>query len=221
MEQSDAPFDAVIIPGGGLDETGAPHPFVKSRLRAALEVSPRPRWFITLSRGTTHRGPPLDVNGRPVDEATASAKFLVNGGIQPDCILQDTWSLDTIGNAYFSRFLLTDRLGLKNLLVVTSNFHMPRSKAIFDWIYGFQPTTATVSYLTVQDDDCMEPDVLQARKEKESKSLETFLINSRRMTTQESAAHFLFVEHGAYSTEQSVKQKVVTKPTTDPLLKSY
>lgn len=98
--------DAVVIPGGGLDAKGQPHPFVIARLAAAVRVEPRARWYIVLSRGTTHCAPPLDKTQRPIDEATVSAAYLTDHGIPPERILKDTWSLDTIGNIYFCAQML-------------------------------------------------------------------------------------------------------------------
>jgi len=104
-------YDAVIVPGGGLNDRGQMHPFVEKRLEAALRVDPPPKWFIVLSRGTTHRVPPMDAAGRPIDEATVSANYLISNGAQPTSVLKECWSLDTIGNAYFARYMIVDNLG--------------------------------------------------------------------------------------------------------------
>lgn len=53
----------------------------------------------------------------------------------PDAVLEccvdvDTMALDTIGNARETRTWI-EKLGYQSLILVTSNFHMPRSKAEF------------------------------------------------------------------------------------------
>ena len=97
-------YDAIIIPGGGLSE-GRPLAWVTARLDAALLHAKDTRYFLVLSRGTTHKQPPLDANGFPVDESAASARYLIERGITPSRVLLESWSLDTIGNAAFSRLM--------------------------------------------------------------------------------------------------------------------
>ena len=97
-------YDAVIIPGGGLSE-GKPLAWVAARLDAALLHAEETQYFLVLSRGTTHKPPPLDANGFPVDESAASARYLIERGIAPSRVLLESWSLDTIGNAAFSRLM--------------------------------------------------------------------------------------------------------------------
>ena len=66
-------YDCIIIPGGGLDGSRAPAAWVRARLDAALAHDEAADYYLVLSRGTTHKPPPLDEDGFPVDEAAASA----------------------------------------------------------------------------------------------------------------------------------------------------
>ena len=100
-------FDAILIPGGGLLPDGKPPRWVRERLDKAIEIADA-RFFVTLSRGTVHKAPPLDERGFPIDESTASAMYLLDRGVPEDRILTETASLDTIGNAYFSRVIHID-----------------------------------------------------------------------------------------------------------------
>lgn len=97
-------YDAVIIPGGGLSQN-QPLPWVSARLDAALRHAEETQFFLVLSRGTTHKPPPLDADGFPVDESMASARYLIDRGVAPSRVLIESWSLDTIGNAAFSRLM--------------------------------------------------------------------------------------------------------------------
>ena len=99
--------DAVIIPGGGLTD-GRPHPWVLARLDAALLHSADTDFFLVLSRGTTHKAPPLDAGGFPIDESAASAQYLIERGVDSSRVLLESWSLDTIGNAAFARLMHSD-----------------------------------------------------------------------------------------------------------------
>jgi hypothetical protein len=100
-------FDAIVVPGGGLMADGEPPPWVVARLDKCLELwtlNPGAR-VVVLSRGTPHKPPPLDADGRPIDEAAVSADYLRARGVPSEQLLQDTWSLDTIGNAFFLRLM--------------------------------------------------------------------------------------------------------------------
>ena len=120
-------WDAIIVPGGGLEEDGQPYDFVRARLDAALLHDAETEAYIVLSRGTTHKPPPRNARGFPVDESVASAQYLVEHGVEPSRILQDTWSVDTVGNVAFTRLMLVEPRGWRRLLVITSEFHMPRT----------------------------------------------------------------------------------------------
>ena len=62
-----------------------------------------------------------------------------NAAFRSSRILAETCSYDTIGNAFFARTVHTDPRGLRRLLIVNSKFHMPRTEAIFRWVFGAAP----------------------------------------------------------------------------------
>lgn len=200
----DATYDAVIIPGGGLDPLSAqPHPWVQARLRAALALDTRTRYFIVLSRGTTHRPPPRDAAAFPISEAAASARFLLDNGLSdPSRILLDTWSLDTIGNALFARTMLCHPLRLRNLCVITSTFHMPRTRAVFDWVFALDSTPASrfsIDYVETYDAGLSDAQST-ARLSREMESLDTLKsVTIPTYTTLEKLGQFVFQSHAAYS----------------------
>ncbi|KAJ8906781.1 hypothetical protein NDN08_003267 [Rhodosorus marinus] len=212
-------YDAVIVPGGGLDDRGRMHPFVEERLEAALRVDPRPKWFIVLSRGTTHRIPPRDETGRPIDEATVSANYLMSKGAEPSSVLKECWSLDTIGNAYFARYMIIDNLDLRRLLIITSDFHMERTKAIFHWVFGMTPGKPFALYFhSVSDEGLLSPEALALRKEKEALGLISLQQTMQTVKGPSDLAKFLFVEHGAYKSDQNAPQQ---QPIDSELQKTY
>ncbi len=133
----------------------------------------RDAYIVTLSAGTTHKPPPLDVNGYPIFESVAAAHYLMRHGILPERILIETSSYDTIGNAYFSRMIHIDPLSLKKLLIVTSEFHMPRTQVIFEWVYHLEglPQDYDLEFHLVNDEG-IDADLLAARRAREGKSLE-------------------------------------------------
>jgi hypothetical protein len=193
----------VLIPGGGLDENGEPAPWVKSRLDLGLTIEGDPL-LVLLSGGTTYKPPPLDERGFPIVESVSSARYLMRQGIPPERILIDTWSLDTIGNAFFARVVHCEPRALKHLLVITSDFHMRRTRAIFEWVFSLQPRPVQfqLTFEAVRDIG-MSPEALRARLEKEEKSLDDLALTTKRITSMELLHEFLFKDHGAYSMKQS------------------
>lgn len=198
-------YDAIIIPGGGLEVgTDLPNPWVRARLDAAIKLASDTRYFIVLSRGTTHRPPPSDSRGFPVTEAGASAKYILansEGEIDPERILVENSSLDTIGNAFFTRIFHCEPMELTRLCVVTSAFHMPRTRAIFDWVLKLDGFETVITYVETEDLG-MTAEQAKARKDREIESLEK-LINFTIPThnTVKKLSTFLFTKHAAYNAQ--------------------
>ena len=201
-----ASYDVIIIPGGGL-AAREPAAWVRARLDAALRHDSNTDFYLVLSRGTTHKPPPLDDGGFPIDEATASARYLVEHGVDARRVLLEAWSLDTIGNAAFARLFHADLRGWQRLLVVTSTFHLPRTRAIFDWIFTLphagdtigRRRTVHIEYEAVPEAGLAEEAVLSSRRQKEDRALQALRETTIPRIADLSALHtFLFVEHGAY-----------------------
>jgi len=189
-------FDAVLVPGGGLRPDGSVPPWVRRRLDRAIEVRAN-AYVMPLSRGTVHKPPPLDDAGFPVGEADACADYLRRRGVPDGRILVESFSVDTIGNAYFSRVVHADPLGLRRLHVVTSRFHIERTEAVFGWVYGMPPDGFRLSFEAVGDDG-LDPAALAARAEKERAALAALAPTMERVRTLRALHRWLFFEHEAY-----------------------
>jgi len=66
---------------------GRPTAWVAERLEAALRHDAEASFFLVLSRGTTHRPAPRNAAGYAIDEAAASAKYLIDRGVDPSRVL--------------------------------------------------------------------------------------------------------------------------------------
>lgn len=210
-------YDAIIIPGGGLDPlTHLPQKWVLARLDVALKLSSRTKYFVALSRGTTHRPPPLDARGFPILESSASAKYLMEHGVDdPKRVLLDGWSLDTIGNAFFARCMICEPMRLKRCCIITSSFHMPRTRATFDWVFSLDGSQFDMDYC-ITPDVGLNDDQLNARTEKEKSSLITLQQKTiPRIDTLEKLSAFLFHEHGAYNA-QAILTNAAESKEIDP-----
>jgi hypothetical protein len=156
--------------------------------------------IILLSAYTIHRAPPLDAAGYPVLESVAAAETLLARGVPAARIWAETASLDTIGNAYFARVIHTDPAGLRRLLVVNSEFHMPRTRMIFDWIFGLPAADppSVLDYHAVPDHGLTEAG-LEARRAKEVARIGDLRRTIPRITSLAALHHWLFSEHRAYA----------------------
>jgi len=193
------PFDAILIPGGGLRSAAAPPPWVRRRLDRAVELG-RDELLICLSAGTTHRPPPQDAAGFPAVESVVSARYLIARGVDARRVLTETCSLDTIGNAYFTRVIHTDPRRLCRLLVITSDFHMPRTRAVFEWVFGL-PGGAGPYELAFEavPAEGIAPDALAERTARERAGLDNVRRLAGRLRTLPALHEWLFTEHAAYA----------------------
>jgi hypothetical protein len=192
-------YDAILIPGGGVRDGGTLPSWVQRRFDRAVRIQ-QGEYLVALSAGTTHRPPPADKNGFPIFESVAGARYLMDAGIPPGQILTETQSYDTIGNAFFSRVVHVDPLGLRRLLIITSDFHLSRTEAVFHWVYGLEPKALRYDlHFEGVTDPGMDPQVLREREGRERKSLDETADLARRMTRLAEFHRWLFTQHKAYS----------------------
>ncbi len=192
-----AEFDAILIPGGGLTRSGELMPFVRARLDRALEHSAD--FYIPLSAATTHLPPPLDARGYPIFEAVPAAQYLHERGIPRQRILTETCSYDTIGNAFFARAVHTDVLGLWRLLIVNSEFHMPRTEAIFRWVFALAPDRGYELTFESTENAGVPREAIERRVERERASLETVRALALRIASWGELHRWMYAEHAAYA----------------------
>ena len=190
--------DAILILGGGVRAGGQLPEHAKRRFDLALALeSGEP--MAPLSAGTSHRSAILDADGRMITESLAGARYLLDHGISPVRIFCETTSYDTIGNAYFSRVQLADPLGWRRLLIITSQFHEPRTEAIFRWIYSLDLPVPYELEFAASPNDGLSEAALAARIGRERESLHAVECLRQKLTSMRAVAQWLFTEHKAYT----------------------
>ena len=197
--------DAVLVLGGGVRPGGELPPWVVARFDRALALrgdSP----IVCLSAGTVHRPPPLNGEGFPWLESVAGAAHLLARGVPANCIQVEAISYDTIGNAYFAKLLHVDPAGWRRLLVVTSEFHMPRSKAIFEWVFGLTPGRYELQF-EASPDEGLDAKLLERRRAKEAGSLEALRPVMDRIRDWQTLHQWIHVEHAAYTPQGWTSRK--------------
>ena len=84
---------------------------------------------ILYTTGKSYRG--LSVVGESESMRAETMRY----GIPPYKIHCEVMSRDTYGNAAFCRALFIDPRGIKNFHVITSSFHIPRAKLLFNHVF--------------------------------------------------------------------------------------
>jgi len=119
---SAAEYDAIIVLGAQVLPDGTPNVQLSWRLDAALEA-----W--------QKKNVPIVVCGaqgkdEPVTEAEAMKRYLEDRGVPADQILTDGESFNTRQNLLNAGKLLKDRPEVRRVLIVTSDYHVPRAMAL-------------------------------------------------------------------------------------------
>ena len=104
----------------------------KKRVEKGVEMFNKDRNQIMVMSG----GYALDLNKKnKVSEAELMKRYAVKLGVPDKKILKEELSRDTISNAYYTKQLLK-RIKAKDIVVVSSEEHIPRVKLVFSKIYG-------------------------------------------------------------------------------------
>jgi uncharacterized SAM-binding protein YcdF (DUF218 family) len=115
-------FDAAIVLGATVAPDGSPSPAMVRRVARAVELARgNPSAHLLMSGGPVRH---------PVPEARIMRELAVAAGIEPNRVLIEDRSRNTIGNALYSRPIIR-RHGWTRLLLVTDACHIPRSLYVF------------------------------------------------------------------------------------------
>ena len=124
-------FDAIIVLGEPVRSDGTVGTELKSRLDEAAKIFKTKvvRKIIVCGGITSH-------NSKKFSEAEGMKRYLISQNIGASEIIKEDYSKDTIGNALFAKIKILDSKKWKKLLVITSDYHMPRAKYIFKKLLG-------------------------------------------------------------------------------------
>jgi len=192
-------IDLLIVLAGGLNEKGQLHEWVIRRLERSIELHKINKCpILCCGGGTYHKPPYINEKGFVVHESTECVNYLVQRGIEKDKIYREWSSYDTIANAFFSFTNLVYFSDYKNIALVTSEFHMDRSKEIFDWIYNLTEKKYNLFYYPVTDFG-LNKEMIKSRKEREKNSLKNILILKDKINNMKDFITWLYSEHNAYN----------------------
>jgi len=122
-------YDAIVVLGAQVLPDGTPNVQLSWRLDAA-------------KKAYDSKNVPIVVCGaqgkdEPVTEAEAMKRYLAERGVPGEMILADGESFNTRQNLQNAAKLLKDRPGVERILIVTSDYHVPRAMALAE-DQGFQ-----------------------------------------------------------------------------------
>lgn len=195
-------YDIILVLAGGYDnKTCEIHEWVKRRLDLAYDIYIQYKIpIICLGGGTYHKSPYINKDGFVIHESTSCVNYLKNKGIPYNYLLKEWSSYDTIGNVYFSLVQHIQLMNIKNILIITSEFHMERTKLLFEWIYGIAYSKYNLFYLSASDKEL--ENILKERIIREKNSIknikENLIPNIKKM---EDLHMWFHTEHRAYSTK--------------------
>lgn len=124
----------IILLGAPNDEKGRLSPIAKERCeRAILEYRKNPGYKILPTGGF---GPHFNVTNQP--HAYYSSRYLISRGVPEGDILDSVESSSTIEDAELS-WPIIQKCKMESVIVVTSDFHIPRARIIFKRRFSEMP----------------------------------------------------------------------------------
>lgn len=125
------PFSAVIVLANLMDQQGNLNEESRARIDTAVSAFKNKDARFIVTTGWAYR------DDSPIVVAEAMRKHVVEQfGIPYEAVIADMEARDTVGDAVFTKRNLAIPRGWFKLLVVTSQYHVERTKEIFSFIYG-------------------------------------------------------------------------------------
>lgn len=149
----------MIVLGGGVTREGIVASSSSARIEKAVQVYNEGASKNILMSGAYSN----KISFTPMKtEAQAMKDYAVSLGIPEGNIFCEEFSMETVGNAFFSKEVVKEK-GWKTFLVVTSDFHAERTAYIFQKTFGEACEVVSASHVS--------PEELEVRKQKEQEAL--------------------------------------------------
>jgi vancomycin permeability regulator SanA len=152
-------YDCIIVLANEMDKEGNLNLESTSRVKLASDSYSNNSSTTLITCGWNYRKDSKLFIGDVMKE------FAVKLGVPSEKIITELNSRDTVGDAFFTKHNILTNRKWKNILVVTSDYHVDRTLSIFKFIYGYE---YTIEVIGSSGSDSLE------KKESEKKSLEAF-----------------------------------------------
>lgn len=123
-------LDCIIVLANEMDVAGNLNAESKGRIDLACDT-----YF-------DHPGTPLITCGwdyrkdSPLFIGEVLKKYAIDRGVPAEHITAEINSRDTVGDAVFSKLTLVNKTDWRKILVVTTDYHVARTREIFHFVYG-------------------------------------------------------------------------------------
>ena len=189
--------DYIIVLAGGCNNKNKLNDFVEKRLDECVNLYKTGKKIILLGGGTYHKKPILDYRGMVKHESTSCAEYLIDKGVLEKDIYKEWSSFDTIANGLFFFMQFERCLKLKKIDLITSKFHMARTKVIFEYFKIIFGSNIKINY--VETIDLLDEDILKLRSKREYESKISFQENIvNKINTVEEFINWFYTKHNAY-----------------------
>ena len=211
----------IVVLAGGSCTSDKLNCFVEKRLNECINIYKNGRYtngikILILGGGTYHKPPILDYRGMVKHESSLCAEYLLNKGIPEKDIYKEWSSFDTIANGFFFYLQFERPLKIQNIDLVTSTFHMPRTKVIFNFFKKMFDSNIEINY--IETEDSIENDLLLLRREREYKSKISFENNIvNKINLIDEFMEWFYTKHNAYR----AKIQYDKIPINNDLTKTY
>lgn len=128
-----ASADVALVLSGGIDQRGKMPSSVYVRVKKAVELLKAGAVKKIIMCGKISYG---SIFSPPVSEAAAMKQAALRYGANENEILLEEESKDTVGNIYFAKINYLEPNNWKRVFVITSDFHLERSRYICQKVLG-------------------------------------------------------------------------------------
>jgi uncharacterized SAM-binding protein YcdF (DUF218 family) len=123
-------YYCIIVLGNEMDKHGNLNIETISRLKLACSIYFKKGVKFLITTGWDYREDTALCLGSVMKE------YAIKLGVPKQKIFSEINSRDTVGDAFFTKQNILIKRGWKNFLVITSDYHVNRTKKIFEFIYG-------------------------------------------------------------------------------------
>lgn len=193
--------DAIIVLAGGINEDGSLSISSQKRIEKAAELFKAgvSDWLVMSGQWSFWLENPM-----PRTEAEAMKQYAMTLGIPAERIIKEESSKDTLGNAYFCKINILKPRGWTDITIVTSDYHVERTKMIFENILG---KDYRVGLIEASSD--LDPVERARRADQEEKTIKFIASWFQKMGTITDAKvkQWLFEKHPGYAPDAGITKE--------------
>jgi len=151
----------IIILAGGIYKNGTLKKSTKYRVEKGVKLFKKDKLSVLLMSGSWS----FMLSYKPVKtEAKAMQELAFKLGVPKNRILLEEKSNDTIGNAYFTKINFIANKKWNKIIIVTSKYHLKRTKYIFKKIFGLNYKVRFVGINNYKNLEKLKKEIKQENK---------------------------------------------------------